>query len=380
MQKNLPATQRNQPKKISPKRLTHPLYGSNLGTLIKLLSRNGPIPQKHWPQVGLALGSATLRWPFAQIERLYMLWALADLKMKAPIFIVGHWRSGTTHLCNILSKSPQFGYVSPVATGLPWELMTLGQIFKPLLEKGIPRNRLIDRVPVTPDAPQEDEFGLANMLPFSFLHALYFPQEFKRNARAGLYFEGLGKRETRLWQRKFMTFLKKVYLDQGQKQLLIRNPVYTTRMAMIKELIPEAKFIHIYRNPYQVFVSMQNYYRKLLPALAWQSYTHVDIDTFIIRTYVKMMGKYDHDASKMNSQDLIEVSYEELDKNPTGVIQQIYDQLQLPDFELNSHFFQNYLKTIRSYQKNQYTYDEATVQLVQQHWNIYLERWGYEPV
>jgi len=65
-----------------------------------------------------------------------------------PVFIVGVHRSGTTHLGNLLAASGQFGYVSPIAAGLPWELLTLGTWLRPPLEKTIPEDRLIDRVRV----------------------------------------------------------------------------------------------------------------------------------------------------------------------------------------------------------------------------------------
>ncbi len=63
--------------------------------------------------------------------------------MEPPLFIVGHWRSGTTHLFNILGESPRFQTISPVTTGLPWDFLVLGRLLKSLLEKTIPGARFI---------------------------------------------------------------------------------------------------------------------------------------------------------------------------------------------------------------------------------------------
>ena len=49
-----------------------------------------------------------------------------------PIFLLGHWRSGTTHLYNLLGQG-DFAYVDPIAAGLPWEFLTLGRWLRPLL-------------------------------------------------------------------------------------------------------------------------------------------------------------------------------------------------------------------------------------------------------
>jgi hypothetical protein len=45
-----------------------------------------------------------------------------------PIFIVGHVRSGTTHLHNLLAASGQFATVPPVLAGMPWEALGLARV------------------------------------------------------------------------------------------------------------------------------------------------------------------------------------------------------------------------------------------------------------
>ena len=160
---------------------SHPLFGSSLGNLCRLLSDNGMVSLKYTPQLLAALCSATARLPISLIENIVYADRLQHLQMKPPIFVIGHWRSGTTHICNLLSRSPKFGFVTPVATGIPHDLLVLGKLLKHWLEKSIPPNRLIDRVAVNADSPQEDEFGIANMIATSFLHGLYFPKHFSRN-------------------------------------------------------------------------------------------------------------------------------------------------------------------------------------------------------
>ena len=68
--------------------------------------------------------------------------------MPSPVFIVGYWRSGTTHLHNVLSQAPQFGYVSPLAAGLPWDVLGIVRALRPLLERVLPSDRYVDNVQV----------------------------------------------------------------------------------------------------------------------------------------------------------------------------------------------------------------------------------------
>jgi hypothetical protein len=37
---------------------------------------------------------------------------LAGVRVKQPLFILGHWRSGTTHLHNLLATDEPFAYPS----------------------------------------------------------------------------------------------------------------------------------------------------------------------------------------------------------------------------------------------------------------------------
>jgi hypothetical protein len=159
---------------------THPLYGADLKTLWHVWHQaGGGNPGRRQGRLFRAFLVAGARFPFTVAESLYVATSCAKSgPVEAPVFILGHWRSGTTHLYNVLSKAPHFAYVSPFATALTWDFLLLGNILSPLLEKQLPKHRYIDRVAVDPDSPQEDEIALANMSPLSFYHALYFPEKF----------------------------------------------------------------------------------------------------------------------------------------------------------------------------------------------------------
>lgn len=168
--------------------LFHPLCGSNLSTLLRLLFTNGGIDRKHLTQASIALGVTLARWPLSTIERVLMEWLYeSQTSISSPIFIVGYWRSGTTHLHNILSQSENFGYISPLMAGLPWDILGIVRMFQPLIESILPSDRYVDNVAVKPDSPQEDSIALANMIPLSYYHGLYFPKHFKYHFNRGVF-------------------------------------------------------------------------------------------------------------------------------------------------------------------------------------------------
>lgn len=356
--------------------MAHPLSGANLGTLATVTGRSG-LPSK--PVSGAVIGLAALaRWPFSVGEKLVMESRLPSLEeMPAPVFILGHWRSGTTHLYNVMCQSGAWGYVPPVATGLPWDLFGLAKAFSPLLERALPEHRYIDNIPVTPESPQEDEIAIANMSEASFYHAIYFPKNFAENIQRGLFFDGCSPADIRGWRKQFTYFLRKLYLYQDKKPLLIKNPVYTGRLALLREMFPGAKFVHIHRNPYDVFLSMRNFYEKLLKEFALQSYQHVDIDEVILTVYNRMMRNYEEDAKLVPAEQLVELSYEELDTAPMDALAKVYEGLALPGFDTSRLSFETYLSSVKSFKKNKFSYSDDAARKVEARLGRYIEKWDY---
>lgn len=356
--------------------MAHPLCGANPGTLARVVGRGG-LPSKPGAAAMIAF-AALARWPFSTAERLIMDSRLPDeADMPAPIFILGHWRSGTTHLYNIMTKSGEFGYVPPVATGLPWDLFGLARAFRPLLERALPKHRFIDNIPVRPDSPQEDEIAIANMSDLSFYHGIYFPRAFPDFLRRGLFFDSCAPHEIDGWRARFVYLMRKLYLYQDEKPLLIKNPVYTGRLKMLLEMYPEAKFVHIHRNPYEVFVSMRNFYRKLFAEFALQGYDHIDIDETILTVYERMMKALERDAEGLPADRYIELRYAELDAEPLAAVEQVYSALNLPGFEAGRSKFEAYLASIGGFEKNKFAYSSEAAAKVEDRLGYFLRKWAY---
>lgn len=357
--------------------MAHPLSGANPKTLAQVLARAG-MPTK--PLQGAAIALSVLgRQPFSLAEKHWMKEKLVAIEdMPPPVFILGHWRSGTTHLYNTMCKSGEWGFVPPVATGLPWDLFGIGETFKPLLERALPEHRYIDNIPVKPDSPQEDEIAVANMSPLSFYHGIYFPQAFSEFVNRGLFFDGCTPEEITDWQTQFKYLLQKLYLHQNERPLLIKNPVYTGRLKMLREMFPGARFVHIHRNPYEVFASMRNFYGKLLKQFALQGYDHVDIDETILQVYERMMARLEEDSSGLSDSEFIELPYAELDTDPVTFIEKIYSGLALPGFERAVPYFNDYLASVKTFQKNKFDYSDEAARLVEGRLGGWLEKWHYQ--
>ena len=357
-------------------RVFHPLVGADLRTLCGALSRNGVAPRRaHVAAVTLSM--AVLRLPFTAAEGAAMRWLLRrERSLPAPVFIIGHWRSGTTHLANVLSRSDAFGILPPISVGLPWEALGLARLVAPFIEQFFPRNRLIDDVALASDLPQEDELALANMTPLSFYHGVYFPREIEANFDRGLFFDHCSEGEVAAWARALRLYVAKMTLHQGGRPLLIRNPAHSARIPVLRALWPGAKFIHIHRNPYLVHASSRRMFATLLRELALQG-ANVDMDELVLRTYPRLMGRLLDSAASLPAGSFAEVRYESFQRSPLSELERVHRELDLPGFTEAREGFARYLASTRGYRGAAHRLRAADLDRVRDRWAPFLERWDY---
>ena len=265
-----------------------------------------------------------------------------------------------------------------MATGLPWDILGIVRTLQPLLEKALPSDRYIDNVAVKPNSPQEDSIALASMIPVSYYHGLYFPKRFQHHFSRGVFFDECTVEEIEQWRTGHIHLLEKVAIHQQNKRLIIKNPVYTAHIAKLRSIWPDAKFIHIYRNPYVVFKSTQHFFNCLLEELALQTWDDIPLDDLILASYPRMMNALEADKANLPADSFVDMRFEDLEENPMGEIERIYQTLELPGFEETKPQFETYLASVKKYQKNSYSFDTESMERVKYHWGSFIKQWGYE--
>nr|WP_321985651.1 sulfotransferase [uncultured Lichenicoccus sp.] len=328
-------------------RVFHPLCGATLPTLARLLVQGGVAPARlHVAAIAVAM--VGLRLPFSLGEAaVTAMRSRDDAALPAPVFIVGHWRSGTTHLANLLSRSPAFGILSPMSVGLPAEALGLARVARPFVEQFFPRNRLIDAVALASDLPQEDELAMANLSTLSCNHGIYFPHRLRREFDRGVFLDDVGAQELARWIASLRGYVGKMTRAAG-RPLLIRNPANSARIPLLRAIWPQARFIHIHRHPAEVQASSVRMFTTLVRELSLGT-GDADIEALVRHVYPRLMTRLLRDTAALPPGRFVEVGYDDLRRQPLAVLERIHATLALPGFDAARAGFADYLDAVRDY-------------------------------
>ncbi len=303
--------------------------------------------------------------------------ALKPLKHE-PVFILGHWRSGTTFVHNVLSCDKHFGYNTTYQTVFP-HLMMFGQpFFKKTMSWLMPDKRPTDNMELAVDLPQEEEFALANMTPYTYYNFWFLPKHMQEYADKYLTFKEAKPWEISEWKATFEKLIKISLWNTGGTQFLSKNPPHTARVKEILEMFPNAKFIYLVRNPYTVFESTRSFFTNTIQPLKLQDLSDADLEKNILEVYEKLYKKYEEDKHLIPEGNLIEVKFEDFEADALAMTEKIYKQLRIPGWEEARPAIEQYVGSKKGYKKNKYKYDERTVELVEKHWRFALDQWGYK--
>ncbi|MCA9268656.1 MAG: sulfotransferase, partial [Planctomycetales bacterium] len=168
-----------------------------------------------------------------------------------PVFILGHWRSGTTYLHELLMRDQRFATPTSYQCFQPHHFLISQAVITRLFWWIVPGKRPQDNVALDWNSPQEDEFALC---------ALGLPTPYRRMAFPDngpvdldyLDMAGLSPDELARWKQGLDWFVKLLTYHTG-RQVLLKSPPHTGRVATLAAMFPGAKFIHITRDPYALY-------------------------------------------------------------------------------------------------------------------------------
>jgi omega-hydroxy-beta-dihydromenaquinone-9 sulfotransferase len=302
-----------------------------------------------------------------------------DAEILSPVFVLGHWRSGTTHLHNLLTVDKRFAFPNNYEALFPHAMLSMERVQSPFIQWFLSPRRPMDNVEWTMRSPQEDEFALCVMTFMSPCMGWFFPKRRDHYDRY-LTFRGVDEREVKQWQSAMLAYFGRLSCKY-KLPLVLKSPPHTGRIRRLLEIFPGAKFVHVHRDPNAVFSST----RKMLTVnfslhCLQRPPAAEELDEWIIRQYRAMHDAFFEDRNLIPSGHYHELSFEKLEADPIGEMQRVYEALSLPDFCYVRPALERYVDSARGYQKN--AFPELPVALqrrIADAWSPCFEQWGYPP-
>ncbi len=293
-----------------------------------------------------------------------------------PIFIVGHWRSGTTLLHELLVLDRQFTYPNTYTCFTPEHFLLSRYLIPWWLKFIMPSHRPMDNMEVSWERPQEDEFALCNMgvpspyLAFAFPNIPGIDEEY-------LDLCGLSQAELKRWKEAFVQFLKCVTVGGQGRQIVLKTPLHTARIDVIREMFPNAKFIHIVRDPYVIFPSTVRTWMRLSEDEGLQRPKNEGLEEAVLERFTRIYEVFEDSKSRIAPDHFWEVRYEDLVADPVGQVRSIYDHLGLDGFEKVLPALEERAVGMRGYKVNRHKLSDEMRDQVTERWSDFIGRYHY---
>lgn len=256
---------------------------------------------------------------------------LARANFRDAVVVLGYWRSGTTLLHELLCLDQRYTYPTTHACMNPHHF--LFSEAGVLARGGSTTQRPMDEMEVTAASPQEDEFALLSLGARSPYEALLMPAILPEALKLTDPRDLLPQEEKR-WREVFLSFLAGVSVRGSGRPMILKSPTHGARVGTLRELLPDARFLVIIRDPVTNFESVVRMWRRMFETYAIGPIPPDDaIREAILGDRPRFEAKLAATTADFPSNRFAAITYESLVANPVGVIEQLYQRLELGDFE-----------------------------------------------
>lgn len=302
--------------------------------------------------------------------------AVGETAVTAPLFVLGHYRGGTTFLHDLLSADPRMAAPNYYQVSFPNTFLTTEDAGARMAGPFTLDRRPQDNVAMGLDRPAEDELALCADTLLSPHMCWHFPER-EAEYRRFVTFRDADDDERERWKSSLVSFARKLTYKTG-RTVVLKSPCHTARIPLILEAFPDARFVHLHRHPYRVFQSTVHMEHKVGPLFQFQRRDPDSIEEFVLWRYREMYDAYLVDREVIPANRLFEVSYEDLTGDPLGTLAALYAALDLPSFADAREAIAAYLAGLGAYRTNSYVeLDPAVRRRVRDSWSASFDEWGY---
>jgi hypothetical protein len=256
---------------------------------------------------------------------------LAKANLRDAIVVLGYWRSGTTLLHELLCLDTRYTYPTTHACMNPHHFMFTEAAA--LARGGASIHRPMDEMEVRSASPQEDEFAFLSLGARSPYEALVAPCVL-REALKLTDPRDLSPQDAKHWREVFVSFLRGVAVRGSGRPMILKSPTHGARVSTLRELLPDARYILIARDPMTNFESVVRMWKKMFESYAIGPLLPDDeIREAVLEDRPRFEHKLAGDIADLPPNRYAAIAYESLVANPLDVIEQLYRRLKLGSYD-----------------------------------------------
>ncbi|HEY2783474.1 MAG TPA: sulfotransferase [Fimbriiglobus sp.] len=353
--------------------------GCDFFAWLRLLGRNRfAIPLPYWYIAAVATPVSfvhtMLRWHEYVVYRKRIVATPVPI---APLFVLGHWRTGTTLLHELLILDDRHTFPDTFHCMVPNHPLVTEAFFKRWLRFLMPQKRPMDNMATGWDRPQECEFALCLLGQPSPYADIAFPNH-PPTYPGSLDLSGLTPRELTEWKKAYYRFVQAITMTDPRR-LVLKSPPHTARIPALLDLFPDARFVHIVRDPYVVYSSTVNLWIALAKKHGLQTLRDRSaIEEKVLRNFRVMHERYEEGKKLIPPGRLVEVRYEEIVKDLVGGTEAIYHGIGLDGFEAVRSKVEAYVAKTRNYETNKYAITDELKAKIRDRWGDIITMQGYD--
>jgi hypothetical protein len=372
-----PAKPRSQAKHSSQGPFT--LWcGATFSAARKLIKMHPAIRWNRWYRTALLPGMVAYNSLMGGLESLFYGKKIEQTQLDpAPLIVLGHWRSGTTHLYNLLCNDRRYSYSNTYQCIFPSHFLLTEPVIKPLTGWVLPKSRPMDNVPAGWECAQEDEFALCLMTMTSPYVMALRPDRIEAYGR---FFNpaNMTDAERREFVDAMRHFFKKLAI-KDPRPLCLKSPGHTFRIPMLHEIFPNAKYVYLYRNPYAVYNSSCHLRRTMNEENSLGRCPQPNLEAETADVYEDCFRCYEKDKALIPPGNLYEMKYETLDANPLEELGKMYSSLNLGGFDELRKSLEPQLAGLKEYKKNKFDNDKEKQRQIYERLKFAFDRFDYPP-
>lgn len=291
-----------------------------------------------------------------------------------PLFILGFYRSGTTHLHNLLCLDSRHTFPNTYECFMANHFL----LTEDFVTRRFPlqATRAMDNVPLTWDQPQEDEFALCMTGQPSFYLSIAFPNDPPQDQEYN-DMEQVPPKARAAWKRALYHFLQAVTFKRPGR-LVVKSPPHTSRIKILLELFPDARFVHLVRNPYRVYASTVKMLQEMYTTFGLQTPTFAGLQEFVLSTYPRMFAKLEEGRQIVDPARFFELRYEDLVNDPVGQMRALYAHLGLGGWDEYRPRLEQHLAGLKGYTPNRLHIPADVQAEITRRWGEIIRRNGYQ--